>query len=112
MRIGPHGMHRRIPNGTECSTMRAGRGRQIARCAGIVDRARSSPSNLRFDEAVILAECLGFKHLRTAGSHYIFTRAGFEGRPLNLQKAKGGKAKKRQVEQLLKIYDAQADEER
>ncbi|MBA2671755.1 MAG: type II toxin-antitoxin system HicA family toxin [Chloroflexi bacterium] len=91
--------------------MSGARSRKMGRCAAVVEKARSSPSNLRFEEAVSLAECLGFEHVRTTGSHQIFTRAGFEGRPLNLQRVKGGKAKKRQVEQLLKVYDARADEE-
>ncbi|MEX2501976.1 MAG: hypothetical protein WD336_06345 [Trueperaceae bacterium] len=59
-----------------------------------------------------MAECLGFEHARTKGSHRLFKRAGFE-QAVNLQpdKKDSSKAKKRQIEQLLSIYDDLTDPE-
>lgn len=78
----------------------------MAKCGKLIDKARRSSANLRFDEALALAECLGFEHARTKGSHHYFKRSGLM-TPVNLQpdKRDPSKAKKRQVEQLLKIYD-------
>ncbi|MDZ7799976.1 MAG: hypothetical protein U5K81_04160 [Trueperaceae bacterium] len=78
----------------------------MANCAKLIDKARRSAANLRFEEALALAECLGFEHARTKGSHYLFKRAGHQ-QTVNLQpdKRDASKAKKRQVEQLLKIHD-------
>lgn len=69
------------------------------------DEARRSAANLRFGEALVLAECLGFEDARTKGSH-LFKRAGLE-QAVDLQtdRKDSSKAKKRQVEQLLKIFD-------
>ena len=78
----------------------------LARCTKLIERARRSAANLRFGEAMALAECLGFEHVRTKGSHPLFGRAGSP-HLINLQRDKRdpSKAKKRQVEQLLKIHD-------
>lgn len=78
----------------------------MARCAKLIERARRSAAKVRFDEALVLAECLGFEHARTKGSHHIFKRPG-SSVVVNLQRDKRdpGKAKQRQVEQLLKIHD-------
>jgi len=77
----------------------------LARCAKLIERARRSAAGVRFDEALALAECLGFEHARTRGSHHIFRRPG-SSLVVNLQRDKRdpGKAKKRQIEQLLKIH--------
>jgi HicA toxin of bacterial toxin-antitoxin, len=78
----------------------------------LLDRAYRNPQDLRFEEALTLAEQLGFECVRTAGSHHIFhhpkaqtIRARFP-RPLNLQGARDGKAKAYQVKQLLQMAEA------
>lgn len=78
----------------------------MAKCQKLIEKARRSAANLRFEEALALAECLGFEYARTSGSHRIYKRAGLE-QTVNLQpdKREASKAKKRQVEQMLKIYD-------
>jgi predicted RNA binding protein YcfA (HicA-like mRNA interferase family) len=60
---------------------------------------------VRFDEALALAVCLGFEHARTRGSHRIYKHAGSR-TTVNLQpdKRDASKAKKRQVEQLLRLH--------
>lgn len=78
----------------------------MAKCTKLIDKARQSAANLRFDEALALAKCLGFEHVRTNASHHYFKRPGLM-QTVNLQpdRRDPSKAKKRQVEQLLKIYD-------
>lgn len=77
----------------------------MANCERLIARARASAANLRFAEALTLAECLGFEHVRTHGSHHFFKRAGYC-QTVNLQpdKRDRSKAKKRQVEEMLRIY--------
>ena len=38
----------------------------------LLEKALASPKNLRFEEAVALAEAVGFRLSRTSGSHHIF----------------------------------------
>lgn len=78
----------------------------------LLERAYRRPQDLRFDEAVALAEQLGFRCVRVVGSHYIFrhprgpiVRAQFP-RPLNLQEGADGKAKPYQVKQLVQMAEA------
>jgi len=67
----------------------------------LLEKAISSPSNLRFDEVCSLAEEFGFIHRGGKGSHRIYKRAGVS-RPMNFQND-GGKAKAYQVKQLLEV---------
>jgi predicted RNA binding protein YcfA (HicA-like mRNA interferase family) len=78
----------------------------VSKCDKILAKARRSAANLRFDEALVLAECLGFEHARTRGSHRIFKHEGSR-TTLNLQpdKRDPSKAKKRQVEELVRLHD-------
>lgn len=78
----------------------------------LLERAYRRPQDLRFDEAVALAEQLGFECVRIAGSHHVFrhprgplVRAQFP-RPLNLQEGTDGKAKAYQVKQLVQMAEA------
>lgn len=78
----------------------------------LLRQARESPENLRFDEAVTLAQQLGFELVRRAGSHRIFRhpqagsiREQFP-HPLNLQEGEHGKAKAYQVRQMLLMAEA------
>ena len=69
----------------------------------LLRQALQSPTNLRFSEALQLAEAFGFRHVRTSGSHHILSRAGVP-QLVNLQNV-GGKAKGYQVRQLLKLVE-------
>lgn len=69
----------------------------------LLRQALQSPNNLRFSEALQLAEAFGFRHVRTSGSHHILACAGIP-QLVNLQEV-GGKAKAYQVRQLLKLVE-------
>jgi hypothetical protein len=78
----------------------------------LVARARRNPAGLSFEDALMLARQLGFQHVRTQGSHFIFhhplapqMRNQFP-QPLNLQCGKDGKAKSYQIRQLLQMAEA------
>ena len=72
----------------------------MGRCQKIYERARASPSNIRFEEVCRLAECFGFRFARQRGtSHRIYKYPGWVGL-LNFQNVNGD-AKDYQVEQLL-----------
>jgi hypothetical protein len=62
-------------------------------------KALNSQRNLRFDQAVALANAFGFELDRIDGSHHIFRHPNVQGR-LNLQPDRG-MAKAYQVRQLL-----------
>ena len=78
----------------------------------LLARAYGRPQDLRFEEAVALAKQLGFEHVRTTGSHYLFQHAKAPAvrerfpRPLNLQEGRDGKAKAYQVKQMLQMAEA------
>jgi len=63
--------------------------------------AGTSDQTIPFDELVSLLGYLGF-HLRTAGSHHIFSREGVS-EILNLQPRRDGTAKPYQVKQVRAI---------
>jgi len=63
----------------------------------------SGSKNIRFKEAIGVAEAFGFKLDRVSGSHHIFVHPGVPDL-LNLQNAKG-RAKPYQLKQLLKIIE-------
>lgn len=69
----------------------------------LLAQALRSPQSLRFTEACQLAEAFGFRHVRTKGSHTIFSRAGVR-EIINLQNY-DGKAKAYQVRQMLKLME-------
>jgi hypothetical protein len=78
----------------------------------LVARARRNPAGLSFEDALMLARQLGFQHIHTQGSHFIFhhplapqIRNQFP-QPLNLQRGKDGKAKSYQIRQLLQMAEA------
>ena len=74
-----------------------------SRCRRLLDRARTNPAGLRFQELVRLAECYGFERSRQKGSHLVLVVEGLR-RPLVVQDVKGG-AKPYQVKQLLAAID-------
>lgn len=69
----------------------------------LLQKALSSPANLRFEEACALARAFGFHLSRVSGSHHIFAREGIR-ELVNLQEV-GGKAKAYQVRQLLALAE-------
>lgn len=82
----------------------------MSRCTKLLEKARRSSSNLRFEEACRLAERFAFSLARTAGSHRIYKKPGVP-ELINLQNV-NGMAKAYQVEQVLgSIAELGLDEE-
>jgi predicted RNA binding protein YcfA (HicA-like mRNA interferase family) len=69
----------------------------------LLQRALSSPANLRFEEACALAHAFGFHLSRLKGSHHIFAHPDVR-ELVNLQEVKG-KAKPYKVKQLLALVE-------
>jgi predicted RNA binding protein YcfA (HicA-like mRNA interferase family) len=69
----------------------------------LLRKALGGTKNLRFDEAVRLAEGFGFRLSRTSGSHHIFAHGSIP-ELVNLQDV-NGKAKPYQVRQLLRLVE-------
>jgi predicted RNA binding protein YcfA (HicA-like mRNA interferase family) len=63
----------------------------------------SGSKNIRFTEAIAVAEGFGFRLDRVSGSHHILVHPGVP-ELINLQNVKG-KAKPYQVKQLLKVVE-------
>jgi predicted RNA binding protein YcfA (HicA-like mRNA interferase family) len=70
----------------------------------LLQKLLSGTKNVRFSEAVALAEAFGFKLDRINGSHHIFIHEEIP-ELLNLQNVKG-KAKPYQIKQLLQLVEA------
>ncbi len=70
----------------------------------LYERMRRSPSNVRFADALLIAEAFGFRLRRVAGDHHILA---CEGVPeiVNIQPDRNGMAKPYQIRQFLKIVD-------
>jgi predicted RNA binding protein YcfA (HicA-like mRNA interferase family) len=64
----------------------------------------SGTKNIRFSEAVAIAEAFGFQPDRINGSHHIFVHPEIP-ELLNMQNVKG-KAKPYQIKQLLQLVEA------
>ncbi len=69
----------------------------------LLQKALSSPANLRFEEACALARAFGFHLSRVKGSHHIFAHPSVR-ELVNLQEVRG-KAKPYQVKQLLALVE-------
>ena len=69
----------------------------------LLKKALSSPANLRFEEACVLARAFGFHLSRVSGSHHIFAQQCIP-ELLNLQEV-DGKAKPNQIKQLLALVE-------
>jgi len=69
----------------------------------LLEKALRSPQNLRFAEALKLAQAFGFQVVRVRGSHHILCRPGVP-ELLNFQNA-SGKAKPYQIKQLIEIVE-------
>jgi len=76
----------------------------MARCEKLLEKAKNSPHNLRFEEICALAECHGWEFVRQDGtSHKVYLHPALgnsAGALMNFQ-SKDGKAKRYQVRQLL-----------
>jgi predicted RNA binding protein YcfA (HicA-like mRNA interferase family) len=72
----------------------------------LLQKALTSPNNLRFNDMVTLAEAFGFRLSRSRGSHHIFIHQRVT-ELLNLQEVKG-KAKPYQVNQFLQLVERYA----
>lgn len=81
----------------------------MGRCQKLLLKGRRNPSGLTFAELHALAECFGFEHVRTRGSHHLFKRPGSVGL-LNFQ-SRRGEAHAYQVRQLLDAIDSILREE-
>lgn len=75
----------------------------------LLEQALNNPANVWFEDALKLAEQMGWREVGGSGSHRVFRhpkarllRERFP-RPLNLQKGRDGKAKAYQVKQLLEM---------
>jgi predicted RNA binding protein YcfA (HicA-like mRNA interferase family) len=69
----------------------------------LLQKIISGSRNIRFKEAVRLAEAFGFRMDRISGSHHIFVHPEIP-ELLNLQNV-AGKAKPYQMKQLIKIVE-------
>jgi len=75
----------------------------------LLEQALNNPANVWFEDALKLAEQMGWREVGGSGSHRVFrhpkatlVKQQFP-RPLNLQRGRGGKAKAYQVRQLLEM---------
>lgn len=70
----------------------------------LLEKALTSPGNIRFEEFVTLLESFGFTLDRVRGSHHVFTHPGLV-ELLSVQPKQGGKAKPYQVRQFFKLIE-------
>jgi predicted RNA binding protein YcfA (HicA-like mRNA interferase family) len=75
----------------------------VTRASKLLQKALESPKNVRFDEAIRLAEAFGFRVARVRGSHHILVHPNLP-ELVNLQNV-GGKAKPYQLAQLLTLAE-------
>lgn len=71
--------------------------------AKLLKKLLSGSKNIKFNEAVAVAEAFGFRLSRIEGSHHIYVRAGIP-ELVNLQNNKG-KAVPYQIKQLLQLIE-------
>ena len=75
----------------------------------LLEEAISNPASIWFEDAIKLAEQMGWREVGGRGSHRVFHHSKAAlikdqfPRPLNLQKGKDGKAKAYQIRQLLEM---------
>ena len=75
----------------------------MAKKRKLLQKALSSPKNVRFSEMVTLVEAFGFHLSRVKGSHHIFVHPKVR-ELINLQNV-GGKAKPYQIRQFLRLVE-------
>ena len=69
----------------------------------LLEKALTSPKNMRFNEMVTLVEAFGFQLSRVRGSHHIFIHPQVQ-ELVNLQDVKG-QAKPYQIRQFLQLVE-------
>ena len=69
----------------------------------LLKRIATAQHNVRFSDAITLAQALGFRLARTEGSHHILIHPAVP-EPLNLQNVRG-QAKPYQVKQLVQLVE-------
>jgi predicted RNA binding protein YcfA (HicA-like mRNA interferase family) len=69
----------------------------------LLQKALSSPKNVRFNQMVMLVEAFDFRLSRVKGSHHIFVHPKVQ-ELVNLQNV-GGKAKPYQIRQFLRLVE-------
>lgn len=76
-------------------------------CEKLLEKAKSSPANVKFEDVCRLAECFGWVFQRQSGSHRIYMHPNLGNRlgsMMNFQ-PRNGKAKPTQVKQLLNAIE-------
>lgn len=80
----------------------------MAKCDKLLQKAKNSPNNLRFEDICKLAECYGWEFARQDGtSHALYFHPSLGnqvGSMMNFQN-RNGKAKRGQVRQLLNAIE-------
>jgi predicted RNA binding protein YcfA (HicA-like mRNA interferase family) len=74
-----------------------------AKSRKVLEKALAGSKDIRFNEAVTLAEGFGFRLSRVSGSHHIFVHSQVR-ELVNLQNV-NGKAKPYQIRQLLELVE-------
>jgi len=69
----------------------------------LLQKALSSPANLRFGDMVALVQAFGFRQSRVSGSHHIYVHPDVD-ELVNLQNV-AGQAKPYQVRQFLRLVE-------
>lgn len=68
-----------------------------------LEKILAGSRNIRFGDMTALVVAFGFRHVRTSGSHHIFSRSGIP-ELINLQEVYG-QAKPYQVRQFMKLVE-------
>ncbi len=80
----------------------------MSKCEKLLEKAKNSPNNLRFEELLKLAECYGWIPKKRGGtSHRLYVNLSLkpeQGRRQNFQ-PDNGMAKEYQVKQVLEFID-------
>jgi predicted RNA binding protein YcfA (HicA-like mRNA interferase family) len=69
----------------------------------LLQKALTSPNNMRFKDMIVLVEAFGFRLSRVSGSHHIFVHPQIQ-QLVNLQDVKG-QAKPYQIRQFLRLVE-------
>lgn len=87
---------------TTCGTI----GRRMGQIDKLIKKAKTSPTNLTFEELCHLAELAGFILRKGKGtSHRVYKHPVHKNEMMNFQKGPSGKAKDYQVRQLVDCID-------
>lgn len=81
----------------------------MTRRAKLLEKARTKPGSLRFQEFETLMAHCGWSMDRQRGSHRIWKSS--KGARLPVQEGRGGKAKAYQVEQFLGLFEEETHEQ-